>query len=1436
MMGRSWRTWAPRTAGLVVLAGACVLATAPNAYSQPAHGGRTPARPPAAGPPAASAEASAAPSPTETTDGTPIDDSLRELFTADGKLAGYAGGSAKAPGSAAAALPAPTPKQLRALARMGAEADAYQRAAKDYRDTITGIVKRHYEDRRRRMLSGMDREIGVEQQGLEEARNQAIARLEAFVTRYSGQNAQPDATPDAMYRLAALYDERARSSTSLDISGALKPAVALYKRIIRDFSSFREIAGVYYYLGHALSDSNRLEESQQVWRSLACHNIYPYPVATDPNDADKDVIGSLVQDHDATYWAQWRARFPTPETLKKGAASTAGRGEGTGRRGRRAAAEAEVEETTYQDPFPATCVAVAQKAEAGKDARYMAEVWWKVGDWYFDEIDVRSGPFSFNRAASAYRNAMTASSTEKGVLHGVAMYKLAWTLFKQQRYEAATHQFVELLRYTDDMQKRTGDTGADFRSEAYTYIAGSVTYLDFVGGAADEPFIPRQDAIDLYGNEPAVMEEKMRVALQRVQDPALVPQDQNWSVNVYKALAEEFKDLSQAHNRIEVSELMLSRWPMNRNAPAIQAGIADTYEELARMSKDGTVERKENARKALEARSKLTAYVETKSKKSDWVQANKDDPEALQEAERLVRGGLQRAASEHTNIARTYAGQAANTSNESERKEILAKALQAYRLAQQGWTSYIAQDENAPDVYESRFWLADALHGKVETKVQLGVTPTGSDVLMARQAAVEVRDSNEDDRFFSAAAYYAVNLAFMVGDDRHRVARETGGARGLQERSEPEFTGEGANRKVVRSEQPATIRFLNLSQQEYIDRVPPEKDQGSHLGQFKFQIAESLFSYGQFDEARKHYEPIYKQQCGKTEYGYKAWVRLLTMSNLEGDLEQSRRLAEEQKANSCAVNQDQKTAAELLINPTLQEAAYRDARKAFEEAKAMKDGPERREKWLKAAALYKSALESAPDRTEASEAAMNGAYCYKQVGEYDKAIDMYELFIGKYGDEATLTRLEKGDQKANPQVAANPEKYQERVKYLKMAHDALSDAYVLFFNYRKAAEEFDKISQIERFDEKSRRDAAKTALELYANMGDEAKIDALRKRMAALGATPAEKAEADFTVAKADMNAWDERGRDEGANRAARQRAVASMMRYYEANKASNDAAKFVVVAAYNVAKLKRVGNETGYDEWYRKTIAAFEKWKSVAPAKDGKSTTLGTQQAGMAAEAEFRLLDVEIREKFDYDTGHHRYEGEVVKVVGDYTADAKVAEAYNGRLQHIYEAYMSPEWVVAAVSRQGSLYDSLRTGLYNTRPPGLKLFTDKEEKLLKKLEESDTPAHQEKADQFRQNRREMWRAKRDTELASADKIMVRRYVTAWTLGRKYNISNPAIDRAVERLALLTEILGDDKLREYSQGIEGFTYTPRMFLRSRSGITRQPEVQPVPSPLPVVPQ
>ena len=169
---------------------------------------------------------------------------------------------------------------------------------------------------------------------------------------------------------------------------------------------------------------------------------------------------------------------------------------------------------------------------------------------------------------------------------------------------------MKLLHYADEQEAKTGDPGADFRSEAYTYIAGSLTYVDFDGPPPELPYIPRNDVLDTE-TDPVAAENKMAVAIQRVQDPALVPQDQKWTVEIYKALAQEYIEITQNRNAVAMLELTLQKFPMNRDAPVMQNKVAELYDQLSRLAPDGSAARAEYASKALEARSKLAAYVGT---------------------------------------------------------------------------------------------------------------------------------------------------------------------------------------------------------------------------------------------------------------------------------------------------------------------------------------------------------------------------------------------------------------------------------------------------------------------------------------------------------------------------------------------------------------------------------------------------------------------------------------------------------------------------------------------------------------------------------------------------------------------------------------------------------------------------------------------------------
>src|SRR6185436_1853084 len=216
-------------------------------------------------------------------------------------------------------------------------------------------------------------------------REEAIKKHEEFVAKYSGANADPENTPDKMFRLAALYEERARDKEDQnEVNAGLAQAVALYKRVIREFPSYRELAAIYYYLGHALNDSSRLPEAQQVWRSMVCHNKYPYPVAVDPKDPTRDTVGRLPQDHDADYWRGWDQRHPDPIDIAKNKAKAAPKK--ATKKSKKEEDEDQVyadpggpDETIYVSPYPDECQPIPQKTDIGQEPRYINEVWWLIG-------------------------------------------------------------------------------------------------------------------------------------------------------------------------------------------------------------------------------------------------------------------------------------------------------------------------------------------------------------------------------------------------------------------------------------------------------------------------------------------------------------------------------------------------------------------------------------------------------------------------------------------------------------------------------------------------------------------------------------------------------------------------------------------------------------------------------------------------------------------------------------------------------------------------------------------------------------------------------------------------------------------------------------------------------------------------------------------------
>src|SRR6185312_6011287 len=689
----------------------------------------------------------------------------------------------------------------------------------------------------------------------------------------------------------------------------------------------------------------------------------------------------------------------------------------------------------------------------------------------------------------------------------------------------------------------------------------------------------------------------------------------------------------------------------------------------------------------------------------------------------------------------------------------------------------------------------------------------------------------------------------------YQLYADTAGTQGVQKRTELEMVGSGDEAKPRKVEIPPVVLASMKARDEYVQRVPPEKDPTHNALMYQFDVGDVYFVYGQFDQAKARFEPLYKEHCGKDEYGQKAWTKLITMAAKSNDTARARELAEADKAHSCSVGGSTGKVCtkkaecgpdedcidahckNTLTVDIFAAAGYQDADKKFIEAcgrdlKSDSDRcdpvtPDRAKKWQEAGALYEAALNNAPSRREAPRGAMRAAYCFKQVGDSNRAIKNYERFISEYGKEDLLSKLQKDD----------PKQYHERLTFLQQAYDEEGTTYYAFFSYPQAAAIYEKVANITRFETPKRKDAAKNAMILENAIGQRDRMLAMYRIVTSLGPTADEKANYDYLVASFDFQQWNPNGSDSGSNRQSRLNAESSLSNFYRANKGNAAAAKYALEAAWRVAHMKKSASDGSYHDWYKNTVAAWEFFHNVNSTEADKLPFVD-----YAAEAAFVPVDEEIHDKFDYDTDHHRYVklhaqdimGKIDQKTGKfiteglYRKDAKTADDYDKQLESMMLKYKtSLEWIPAMLERRGSLYDSLRTGLYYCGGSAFKLFTPQQEATLKQMRNSGRDDLVDLADDIEGKVKKGWRDKRDQEIDGADTIMIRYYAQSAALQKAYNVRNTWTARAIARLASLTDLIGDPKMATYVNQTNAptdpshsrkLTYTNGMYPQMRSGL------------------
>ena len=112
--------------------------------------------------------------------------------------------------------------------------------------------------------------------------------------------------------------------------------------------------------------------------------------------------------------------------------------------------------------------------EQGIATEYLAEVYLRVGNYYFDDDQLDEAFHYFSKGVKF----------KDSFFYDKILYKLAWTHYRLNHFEKAVDQFVTLIAFADEMKENGVDRGQELRKEAIQYIA--ISYADEEWGSVDK--------------------------------------------------------------------------------------------------------------------------------------------------------------------------------------------------------------------------------------------------------------------------------------------------------------------------------------------------------------------------------------------------------------------------------------------------------------------------------------------------------------------------------------------------------------------------------------------------------------------------------------------------------------------------------------------------------------------------------------------------------------------------------------------------------------------------------------------------------------------------------------------------------------------------------------------------------------------------------------
>jgi hypothetical protein len=430
---------------------------------------------------------------------------------------------------------------------------------------------------------------------------------------------------------------------------------------------------------------------------------------------------------------------------------------------------------------------------------------------------------------------------------------------------------------------------------------------------------------------------------------------------------------------------------------------------------------------------------------------------------------------------------------------------------------------------------------------------------------------------------------------------------------------------------------------------------------------------------------------------------------------------------------------------------------------------------------------------------MNAAYAYKQVGDFSKAIDLYNKFISEYGSEERLSALQKGDRRRRR--GPDPKKYAERLKYFNDAYDALGTTYYGFFNYQRAAETYEKIATTAA----SRREAPRRREERDGALHEHgpAREDVGQYRMKLSLNAVEEKANADYlspsTTASSGTPRAPTRARTASTASTPRRQPVALLQTYRSS------------AAGASSTWSRRA---LGHPHDARPTTSRWpQRWRRSRSLGLGTTSAEEGRQERSERAVSFLGLRRRVRLRAHRRADQARVRHRSPQVQGRGARRDRRRQGQEGRVTR-----RTPRRPTSGT--RSSTASSGPTSLSSGSPPCLGapgrhlrhaphgplqprpaaaevLHRRSRRRTLSQMEDSGRPELEDKAAELRDHIKEDWRSKKEKELAGSD--------SSWSATTPHpsrspgstTCERPGAEGRSRRLAYFTDIIGDAKMREH---------------------------------------